>query len=78
MAAICGVVGILVTRFFVRELDGSDLAMEDERFRAYLVKSGWAGAMGEGDLKAEAEAGVRVSEEDGSGEDGKIVEGRGG
>lgn len=50
VAAICGVVGILVTYFFVSDLKGDDLALEDERFRAYLVGHGWTGEMGEEDL----------------------------
>ncbi|KAI4143402.1 MAG: hypothetical protein LQ340_007020, partial [Diploschistes diacapsis] len=40
IAAICGVVGVLVTFFFVRNLTGADLAEEDERFRAYLLSQG--------------------------------------
>lgn len=58
VAAICGIVGILVTRFFVRDLRGEDLKYEDERFRAYLVEHGWVGEMGEEDLKASAVEGV--------------------
>ena len=64
MAAICGVVGVLVTWFFVRDLDGGDLAKEDERFRAFLVSKGWIGDMGEADLKAGAEVGVREVEDE--------------
>lgn len=52
IAAICGVVGILVTYFFVEDLTGEDLTKRDERFRAYLVANGWEGEMGEADLKA--------------------------
>lgn len=52
IAAICGVVGILVTYFFVEDLSGEDLGKRDERFRAYLVANGWDGEMGEADLKA--------------------------
>jgi len=58
IAAIVGVVGILVTYFFVPNLTGDDLAIEDEKFRAYLVKSGWRGMMGEEDLKDDADAGI--------------------
>ena len=58
MAAICGVAGILVTWFFVRDLTGDDLALEDERFRAYLVGHGWTGEMGEEDLVGLAQEGV--------------------
>jgi len=52
IAAICGVVGILVTYFFVPKLRGEDLARDDDAFRAYLVEHGWSGEMGEDDLKA--------------------------
>jgi MFS family permease len=58
IAAICGVAGILVTYFFVPDLQGDDLAQEDEKFRAYLVSKGWHGEMGEDDLKALADEGV--------------------
>lgn len=36
IAAIVGVVGILVTYFFVPNLTGDDLAIEDERFRVRI------------------------------------------
>ena len=55
IAAICGVVGILVTFFFVPDLTGEDLRVRDEKFRAYLVSKGWEGDMGEDDLKAAAD-----------------------
>ena len=58
IAAIVGVVGILVTWFFVPNLKGEDLAIEDEKFRAYLVANGWVGNMGEDDLAAFADAGI--------------------
>ncbi|KAJ9137215.1 Metabolite transport protein GIT1 [Coniochaeta hoffmannii] len=58
IAAICGVAGILVTRFFVRDLRGEDLQYEDQRFRAYIVAHGWEGEMGEDDLKAPALEGL--------------------
>lgn len=57
VAAVCGVVGILVTYFFVENLTGEDLAERDKRFRAYLVDHGWDGEMGEDDLKALADDG---------------------
>ena len=60
IAAICGVVGILVTYFFVEDLTGENLRERDERFRAYLVEHGWDGEMGEDDLKALAEEGVDI------------------
>lgn len=58
IAAIVGMVGILVTWIFVPGLTGDDLAIEDERFRAYLVGHGWRGVMGEEDLKDQADAGI--------------------
>ncbi|PMD39261.1 MFS general substrate transporter [Hyaloscypha variabilis F] len=57
IAAIVGVVGVLVTYFFIENLSGEDLAERDRRFRAYLVENGWDGEMGEEDLKALAEDG---------------------
>lgn len=55
IAAICGVVGILVTFFFVEDLTGQDLTERDAVFRTYLVDNGWVGEMGEEDLKASAD-----------------------
>jgi MFS family permease len=58
IAAVCGVLGILVTYFFVPDLKSDDLAVEDEKFRLYLVSKGWDGEMGEDDLKALADEGI--------------------
>lgn len=58
IAAIVGAVGILVTWFFIPNLTGDDLAIDDERFRAYLVRNGWLGMMGEEDLKDQADSGI--------------------
>lgn len=58
IAAICGVVGVLVTFIFVPNVTGDDLAIEDERFRAYLVSKGWNETMGEDDLQALAGEGI--------------------
>jgi len=63
IAAICGVVGILVTYLFVEDLTNEDLKVRDERFRLYLVQHGWEGEMGEDDLRAPAEVGVEDIEE---------------
>lgn len=68
IAAICGVVGILVTWVFVPDLSGEDLRHRDENFRAYLVSKGWDGTMGEDDLQAFADQGI------GSGIDGAKTE----
>jgi MFS family permease len=65
IAAICGVVGVLVTYFFVDDVSAEDLSVRDEKFRAYLVANGWQGEMGEADLKAEAREVVgRIAEVD--------------
>ncbi|KAL2216608.1 major facilitator superfamily domain-containing protein [Thermoascus aurantiacus ATCC 26904] len=61
VAAICGVVGVLVTWFFVPYISGEDLKFRDEKFRAYLVSQGWDGEMGEEDLKAVAADGAFAS-----------------
>lgn len=58
IAAICGVVGVLVTYFFIPDISGADLAIEDEKFRAYLVAHGWDDEMGEEDLRALADKGI--------------------
>lgn len=58
IAAICGVVGVVVTYFFVPDLTGEDLRVRDEHFRAYLVSKDWDGAMGEEDLRAGADEGI--------------------
>ncbi|UNI20521.1 Plasma membrane permease, mediates uptake of glycerophosphoinositol and glycerophosphocholine [Purpureocillium takamizusanense] len=55
IAAICGIVGVLVTWFFVPNVTGEDLAVQDEKFRVYLVDNGWNGEMGEDDLQGLAE-----------------------
>lgn len=67
IAAICGVVGVLVTWFFVPDISGEDLKYRDEKFRAYLVAHGWDGEMGEDDLRAIADQGIppAVMEEEG-------------
>jgi MFS family permease len=68
IAAICGVAGVLVTYFFVPNVKGDDLAVEDEKFRAYLVANGWREQMGEDDLKAFADEGVPEGMIDGTSE----------
>jgi MFS family permease len=55
---VVGVVGILVTWIFIPNLQGEDLAVEDESFRAYLVSKGWTGTMGEEDLVGRADEGI--------------------
>ncbi|KAJ9262034.1 hypothetical protein DTO195F2_3736 [Paecilomyces variotii] len=67
IAAICGVVGVLVTWFFVPDISGEDLKYRDEQFRAYLVAHGWDGEMGEDDLKAIADQGIPPAVTEGGG-----------
>lgn len=47
IAAICGVVGILVTYFFVPDKTGIDLADDDVELMKYLEANGWHGEVGE-------------------------------
>jgi len=46
IAAICGVVGILVVFLCIPDVRGEDLAEEDDRFREFLLAHGWTGKMG--------------------------------
>ncbi|CAK5277228.1 unnamed protein product [Mycena citricolor] len=46
IAAICGLAGMLVTIFFIRNDLGGDLAEEDARFAAFLEANGWQGKIG--------------------------------
>ena len=48
VAAMCGVLGMLVTYFCVPDMTGIDLAEEDTKFMAYLKEHGWEGEVGEG------------------------------
>lgn len=51
IAAICGVIGILITYFFVPDMTGVDLADGDAEFMEYLAANGWEGEVGEDDDK---------------------------
>lgn len=58
VAACCGVAGMLVTFFFVRNDLDRDLAEEDRLFEAYLISHGFEGEIGYEDaslVKAAAE-----------------------
>ncbi|GAA6032995.1 hypothetical protein JCM8097_000089 [Rhodosporidiobolus ruineniae] len=46
VAACCGLVGIIVAFFFIRNDLGGDLADEDRKFATYLQSKGWNGQMG--------------------------------
>jgi MFS family permease len=52
ITAICGVVGIIITYFFVPDMTGVDFADEDARFMEYLERNGWEGVVGEEDEDA--------------------------
>ncbi|KZT00653.1 MFS Git1p-related glycerophosphoinositol permease [Laetiporus sulphureus 93-53] len=54
IAAICGVVGVLVTYFFVPDKTGIDLADEDVKWLEYLQANGWEGDVGDDDAADEA------------------------
>ncbi|PCH44783.1 MFS Git1p-like glycerophosphoinositol permease [Wolfiporia cocos MD-104 SS10] len=47
VAAIFGILGMLVTYFFVPDKRGLDLACEDEEFLKYLSENGWDGVVGD-------------------------------
>ncbi|KIK71109.1 hypothetical protein GYMLUDRAFT_148551 [Collybiopsis luxurians FD-317 M1] len=49
IAAIIGVLGILVTYLFIPDMTGIDLADEDTKFMQYLAENGWEGQVGEDD-----------------------------
>ena len=49
IAAIIGVIGVLVTYFFVPDMTGVDLADEDAAWLCYLLDNGWDGDVGSSD-----------------------------
>ncbi|EJS43935.1 git1p [Saccharomyces arboricola H-6] len=46
IAAICGLIGVIITYFFVPHSLDSDLMKQDVEFHNYLVSQGWTGKMG--------------------------------
>ncbi|KAK7686889.1 hypothetical protein QCA50_009965 [Cerrena zonata] len=46
IAAICGLVGVLVGWFFIPQLKDDDLMQEDIKFKNYLLDHGWTGHFG--------------------------------
>ncbi|GAA5841554.1 hypothetical protein JCM3766R1_003985 [Sporobolomyces carnicolor] len=46
IAALCGLLGIFVAYFFIRNDLGADLSEEDANFEAYLRANGWEGTIG--------------------------------
>lgn len=47
VAAICGLVGVLVAYFFIPHLRDDDLLKEDIKFKNYLIANGWTGHFGD-------------------------------
>ncbi|KAK9328087.1 major facilitator superfamily domain-containing protein [Lipomyces starkeyi] len=50
IAAICGLVGVIITFFFVPKLNGEDLMDEDNRFHQYLINNNWQGVFGDNEF----------------------------
>ncbi|THH10148.1 hypothetical protein EW145_g1533 [Phellinidium pouzarii] len=74
IAAICGLTGILVTYFFVPDMTGIDLAVEDAAFLEYLAANGWEGHVGEDDDCAlVAKEGYRRDSDEMGSEKGDVV-----
>lgn len=55
VAAICGLVGVLVAYFFVPHLKEDDLLKEDIKFKNYLRANGWTGLFGDENEEASNE-----------------------
>ncbi|KAK0542651.1 Plasma membrane permease, mediates uptake of glycerophosphoinositol and glycerophosphocholine, partial [Tilletia horrida] len=69
IAAIIGVLGILVAFFFVPDTTKFDLEAEDEAWRQYLLANGWNDQMGDGSTPEHLASDVVVVDEgDGKGE----------
>ncbi|KZT68350.1 MFS general substrate transporter [Daedalea quercina L-15889] len=66
IAAICGVVGVLVTYFFVPDLTGVDLADKDAEWLRYLAENGWEGEVGDEGDEATLTEKIHVGKEDDS------------
>jgi MFS family permease len=52
IAAGIGLLGCLLTFFFIPDTTKFDLAAEDEAWRQYLLSNGWDGVMGDGTTKS--------------------------
>lgn len=46
IAAICGLVGVIVTLLLIPQLKDDDLLVEDVKFKNYLIDNGWKGTFG--------------------------------
>lgn len=68
IAAICGLVGVLITVFFVPHSLENDLMKEDVEFHNYLVSNGWTGKMGFDEV--DEESSVKTFEDEGNSTDG--------
>lgn len=58
IAAICGLLGVLVAFFFIPQLKEDDLLQEDIRFKNYLLSKGWNGHFGTDEAINESEDAV--------------------
>lgn len=56
IAAICGLVGVVVALLFIPQLNDDDLLEEDIRFKNYLIDQGWRGTFGTEDGEVEVES----------------------
>ncbi|RLV90134.1 putative metabolite transport protein GIT1 [Spathaspora sp. JA1] len=70
IAAICGLLGILVTFFFVPHLKEDDLLEQDIKFKNYLIDNGWEGKFGIKEYDVEHDEDFEDDEET----DGKVEE----
>jgi MFS family permease len=52
IAAAIGLLGVLLTAFFIPDTTKFDLAAEDEEWRQYLLANGWDGYMGDGTVRS--------------------------
>lgn len=46
MAAIFGLLGILLAHFFLPDMTGVDMTLEDKEFMQYIANNGWEGEVG--------------------------------
>ena len=74
LLACCGVLGVLVTFFFIRNDLDRDLAIEDAQFEAYLSANGWSGDIGSEDaslIKAVQQDSAKTVQQD-SAKEGEV------
>ena len=46
VAAIFGLLGILLAHFFLPDMTGVDMTLEDKKFMQYIANNGWEGEVG--------------------------------